>query len=300
VVYRLSCESTKWQSVHHRIVHCQRYNCLTVFLGILVNLVETSVSARNPPGSPVRRLELARHALGSLPPTPTFSVPSLTNSCPSTPILTDPNLPPAFSLSTEIPDLNLSTTASNRSPIRSQQVETDPSDPVSAEPVTNSSPPLRSQPIETDRPNPVVPAPLRSQPRAIDRIPRNATPTQPNGSAQSRRTSAQAQPTTATPRSIAVLRDRETRTGSRLARLAAASTIRNQRRLWKCSLCDLTLTSAKAKHDHINGRRHKARVEERHGYCCGPCDLHLSSARDLDTHTKGRRHLRAIASRNSH
>jgi Zinc-finger of C2H2 type len=166
--------------------------------------------------------------------------------------------------------------------------------------VTNSSPPLHSQQIQNDRPNPVVPAPLSSQQISGDRIPRLATPTQPNGSAPNCWTSARAQPTTSAPRSKAVLRERETRTGYRLARVSVASTIRNQRRLWKCNLCDLTLTSAKAKHDHINGRRHKARVEERHGYCCGPCDLQLSSARDLETQTKGRRDLRAIVSRNSH
>jgi hypothetical protein len=140
----------------------------------------------NPPRLPdLVGLSLPGTPLGSLPPTLKFSVPSLTNSCPSTPILTDRNLPPAFSLSTEIPDLNLSTAGSNRSPLRSQQVETDPSDPVAAEPATNSSPSLRSQPVEADRPNPVVPAPLRSQPRASDRIPRHATPTQPKGSTPS-------------------------------------------------------------------------------------------------------------------
>jgi Zinc-finger of C2H2 type len=260
------------------------------------------VSARTTPGSPVFvGLSLPGTPLGSLPPTPTFSVPSLTNSCPSTPILSDPILRPAFCLATtELPDLSLPTTASNRSPLRSQQVRTDRSDPVAAEPVTNSSPQLRSQPIQTDRPNHVVPAPLRSQPIPSGRISRLATPTQPNGSASNRRTLSRAQPTTSTPRSIAVLRERETRTGSRQARLAAASAIRNQRRLWKCSLCDLTLTSAKGKHDHINGRWHKERVEERHGYCCGPCDLQFSSARDMESRTKGRRHLRAIVSRNSH
>jgi hypothetical protein len=99
-------------------------------------------------------------------------------------------------------------------------------------------------------------------------------------------------------RAVQALRTRHTRQGSRLQRLESAAVRKPERKLWKCTLCKLTLTSAKAKTDHLGGRRHKARVSAKKSHCCQACNREFVSELDLERHQKGRRHLRVVSFQN--
>lgn len=222
------------------------------------------MSARTPPGTPV-----GSGACGSLPPTPSGTLPPTpvprSPWTPLSPLVVSPQTTP------EIPSLLLPPAFRPASPC---------SEPV-------QPPPFLSQPTAAEAPQ-----------STTYHIPRLAVPTNPTTAAPRRTATAPAQPTTSRLRRTSVLRERETRSGSRLTRLAVAATIPKQRRLWNCRLCSLTLTSAKAKYDHVNGRRHKARVEAQQDHYCGHCKLQFASALDLDRHIKGRRHLKVVSSRN--
>jgi hypothetical protein len=99
-------------------------------------------------------------------------------------------------------------------------------------------------------------------------------------------------------RETQALRTRHTRAGSRLQRLESSAIRKPERKLWKCALCKLTLTSAKAKTDHLGGRRHKARLAGKESHFCHPCGRDFTTELDLERHQKGRRHLAVVSSQN--
>jgi Zinc-finger double-stranded RNA-binding/Zinc-finger of C2H2 type len=99
-------------------------------------------------------------------------------------------------------------------------------------------------------------------------------------------------------RETQALRTRHTRAGSRLQRLESSAVRKPERKIWKCALCKLTLTSAKAKTDHIGGRRHKARLAGKESHFCHPCGRDFITELDLERHQKGRRHLAVVSSQN--
>jgi hypothetical protein len=149
-----------------------------------------------------------------------------------------------------------------------------------------------SPPVTNIQPIPLCLHPVRAE-----------EPSSSNYRIQRLETAATVPPATAqvspiVPRRTAILRQRQTRSGSRLDRLAVATEIPKQRRLWNCRLCSLTLTSAKAKYDHINGRMHKARIEAQQDHYCEHSNQKFSSALDLERHIQGRRHLKVVSSRN--
>jgi hypothetical protein len=221
------------------------------------------LSARTPPGTPVvpgAQSSISLTPTDSLPPTPKYCSPPPSPCSPRT-----PRSPPKINpLETpEIPELLLPPAFCSSSP-----------------PVTKIQPiPLRSHPVRAEEPS--------SSNYRIQRLETAAT-VPPE--------TAQVTPTV--PRRTATLRQRGTRSGSRLNRLAFATEIPKQRRLWNCRLCSLNLTSAKAKYDHINGRRHKARIEAQQDHYCGHFNQKISSALDLERHIQGRRHLKVVSSRN--
>lgn len=191
--------------------------------------------------------------------------------------------PPPTPTPDPIPDPTLPTTHRNptaRSPLPPTNRPTPP--PTPPLPTLLLPPAFRSEALRPSRraqPRVDPPAPTAPPRAAPYRIPR----------------SAPLAPSTPPRRRTAVLRERETRQGSRLSRLVTAATIVKQRKIWKCSTCQITLTSAKAKLDHLGGRRHKARLQAQEDYRCEPCNLNFLSAADLDRHRKGRRHFQVVA-----
>jgi Zinc-finger of C2H2 type len=99
-------------------------------------------------------------------------------------------------------------------------------------------------------------------------------------------------------RAVKTFRTRLTRQGSRLQRLESASARKPERQLWKCTLCTMTLTSAKAKTDHIDGRRHKARASCKKIHPCQAYNQEFIFELDVERHQKGRRHLRVVSLQN--
>jgi hypothetical protein len=141
---------------------------------------------------------------------------------------------------------------------------------------------------------PLLERPTAAQAGHTYRIPRLTTENAVTAIAHAVATRLPTNPT----RETQALRTRHTRAGSRLQRLESSAIRKPKRKLWKCALCKLTLTSAKAKTDHLGGRRHKARIAGKESSFCHPCGREFTTELDLERHQKGRRHLAVVSSQN--